>query len=126
MKGLPLGIVKKDRTSKIEKKHHFLINKKYGRLLIVHFGNYLLSVTPPSALKGPNDFSWALKQFQDKYIVLSEQEQWSDKMIKTIIWNICENQERFPNKIETYEIYKERYFNGSLRPYPGGENDVVE
>lgn len=117
---LPLLIEKKEKAENKEKMSDFLTNGKFAKYLIVHHGEYLKSITPPKYLNEKKMYSFMLKQFQNKYNYLKNTEGWRDNMIKTIIWNVCVNWEKFPMKNETYLKYENLYYSSVLEPYPKG------
>lgn len=95
----------------------FLVGDRFSGRLSATFGYYLLENIPPQALKNSVDLSFIFKKFQDIYNYLVKSEGWSDRMVRTIIWNICLNKEKNPYSLYTFFKYEDDYYNSKLVPY---------
>lgn len=110
-------IIYTEARNKKKLKKDFLVGDSFAGRLSMSFANYLLENTPPQALKNSVDLSFIFKKFQDNYNYLVKSEGWSDRMVRTIIWNICLNKEKRPYSLYTFFKYEDDYYNSKLIPY---------
>lgn len=99
-------------------KRNFLNDEDFGRKIIFFFPSYLASILPKESLnKKYVDLSPILSAFQNKFLYLQRTEGWSEEMMKTVIWNICLENEPNPYKLSTFLKYEDKYYAGLLRDY---------
>ena len=114
-----LPLQNKEEKPKEEKEPTLMGDTKFAGRLIYYFEDYLIQQTPSNYLlkKGKKDFTFILGIFQKRYEYLKKTEKWDESMMKTVIWNMCLNQEPYPLKIETYIKYENKYYSGRLVDY---------
>lgn len=110
-------IVYTEKINQKKLKRDFLANDRFAGKLSVFFGEYLLEKTPTQSLNHSKDLSFMFRRFQENYKYLVETEGWSDRMVRTIIWNICLNKEEKPYNLYTFFKYEDDYYNSKLVPY---------
>lgn len=110
---------KRENPTEDEIMKNFLNDGDFARKLIFFFPDYLISVLPEKRYTGNNniDLSPILSIFQKRYIYLNRTEDWSEDMMKTVIWNMCLDREPQPFKLQSYFNYEDRYYTGLLRDY---------
>lgn len=110
-------IIYTEKRNKKKLKRDFLVGDSFAGRLSVVFGEYLLEKTPSQALNHSKDLRFIFGRFQENYKYLVETEGWSDRMVRTIIWNICLNKEKKPYNLYTFFKYEDDYYNSKLVPY---------
>ena len=117
---LPIEEPKNERYIKENENRDFLNNDDFSKNLIYYFGDYLISQTPYQYfINSPkNNYQFMLSIFQKRYQYFKKEDNWSEKMMKTIIWNMCIDNAPFAMKVDTYNTYNEKYYNGMLEDYP--------
>lgn len=110
-------IIYTEKRNQKKMKRDFLVDDRFVGKLSIFFAEYLLEKTPPQGLSHSTDLSFMFRKFQENYKYLVETEGWSDRMVRTIIWNICLNKEKNPYSLYTFFKYEDDYYNSKLVPY---------
>lgn len=117
---LPIEEPKNEKYKKQIENREFLNNDDFSKNIIYFFGDYLISQTPVQYfVNNPkNNYNFMLSVFQKRYQYFKRKENWSEKMMKTIIWNMCVDAAPLALKTETYKEYANKYYSGVLEDYP--------